>query len=86
MVICPKCQSEHCIKNGFTRERQRYKCEKCDHQWLGEIEKQTDWKLLDGTPITQVQVANFLLGLPMIGFFGLFPLFVARKLRAPTPL
>lgn len=60
MVICPKCQSEHCIKNGFKRERQRYKCEKCDHQWLGEIERQTDWKLLDGTPITQVAVANFL--------------------------
>jgi len=26
---CPKCQSEHKVKNGIVREKQRYKCKDC---------------------------------------------------------
>ncbi|MDX1921063.1 MAG: hypothetical protein SFU25_10055, partial [Candidatus Caenarcaniphilales bacterium] len=26
---CPKCQSEETVKNGFLKEKQRFKCKKC---------------------------------------------------------
>jgi len=26
---CPKCQSNHCVKNGILRNQQRYHCKNC---------------------------------------------------------
>ena len=28
---CPNCNSEHCIKSGIIKERQRYKCKDCSY-------------------------------------------------------
>lgn len=33
MKWCPRCQSEHFVKNGFVNENQRYKCSSCKYQW-----------------------------------------------------
>ena len=30
---CPKCQLEDKVKNGVVRERQRYKCKSCGHNY-----------------------------------------------------
>ena len=29
MLICKKCNSENCVKNGFVRGKQRYCCKEC---------------------------------------------------------
>ena len=29
MVICPKCNSENCVKDGIVKKRQRYRCKLC---------------------------------------------------------
>ena len=42
---CPNCQSEHSVKNGIVRRRQRYKCKVCatnytfDYAYFAEKEK-----------------------------------------------
>ena len=42
---CPKCQSEHNVKNGIVRNTQRYKCKECgnnftiDYSQVAEKEK-----------------------------------------------
>jgi transposase-like protein len=42
---CPKCKSEHKVKNGIVRGRQRYKCKDCgnnytfDYSYFAEKEK-----------------------------------------------
>jgi transposase len=28
-IICKKCGSSHCVKNGYIRGNQRYKCKNC---------------------------------------------------------
>ena len=33
MKHCPRCQHTHCVKNGFVKTKQRYKCSNCHHQW-----------------------------------------------------
>ena len=30
---CPKCQSDRKVKNGMVRNRQRYKCKECKHNF-----------------------------------------------------
>ncbi len=32
MVICPKCGSEDCVKDGVINERQRHKCKSCNYR------------------------------------------------------
>jgi len=29
MIICPKCSSEKCVKDGIIKGRQRYRCKSC---------------------------------------------------------
>ena len=29
MIICPKCDSEKCVKDGIVKKRQRYRCKFC---------------------------------------------------------
>lgn len=29
--ICPKCNSENCVKAGIINERQRYRCKECGY-------------------------------------------------------
>ncbi|MCP3659930.1 MAG: IS1 family transposase, partial [Bacteroidetes bacterium] len=29
---CPKCNNANCIKDGFMRGKQRYKCKKCNYK------------------------------------------------------
>jgi len=33
---CPKCNSEHNVKNGIVLERQRYKCKSCNYNYSVE--------------------------------------------------
>jgi len=30
MIICPKCSSEKCVKDGIIKGRQRYRCKSCN--------------------------------------------------------
>ncbi len=32
MIICPKCQSDGCVKDGIVQGRQRYKCKGCGYR------------------------------------------------------
>ena len=32
-MICPKCKSEKCVKNGNIGGHQRFKCKDCNHQF-----------------------------------------------------
>ena len=32
MVICPKCGSENCVKDGIVNERQRHRCKACNYR------------------------------------------------------
>ena len=32
MVICPKCGSNDCVKDGFVNERQRHRCKSCNYR------------------------------------------------------
>ena len=32
MPNCPKCHSEHCIKDGIVKGKQRYKCKSCGYR------------------------------------------------------
>ncbi len=32
MVICPKCGSENCVKDGIVKGRQRHRCKSCDYR------------------------------------------------------
>ena len=36
MKICPKCKSEERKKDGIVREKQRYKCKKCNYRYTVE--------------------------------------------------
>ena len=31
-IECPKCNNANCIKDGFMRGKQRYKCKKCNYK------------------------------------------------------
>ena len=32
MAICPKCNSKSCVKDGFVKGKQRYKCKSCNYR------------------------------------------------------
>jgi len=32
MPSCPKCQNDHCTKDGIVGGRQRYRCKNCNHR------------------------------------------------------
>jgi transposase-like protein len=41
--ICPKCESEKVVKSGIVKERQRYRCKKCNYYFtVNKIGKQID--------------------------------------------
>lgn len=46
MASCPKCQNEHCSKDGIVRGKQRYRCKVCgyrhtvEYKWYSERNKQ----------------------------------------------
>ena len=33
-LTCKKCGSEHCTKNGFSNQKQRYKCKECGYNFV----------------------------------------------------
>ena len=33
-IVCKKCRSSKIVKNGFVRERQRYKCKQCKYNFV----------------------------------------------------
>ena len=34
MITCKNCQDTHTVKNGFVREKQRYKCKMCGYNFV----------------------------------------------------
>ncbi len=41
--ICPKCNAEKVVKSGIVKERQRYRCKKCNYYFtVNKIGKQID--------------------------------------------
>lgn len=34
MVVCKKCGCEKCVKNGFVRGQQRYRCKECECNFI----------------------------------------------------
>ena len=40
---CPKCESEHIVKSGIVKDRQRFKCKDCNYYFtVQKLGKQTD--------------------------------------------
>ena len=35
-AVCPKCDSKQCVKSGVVKNRQRYKCKKCNYYFTVE--------------------------------------------------
>ena len=52
-MTCPRCQHPHFVKNGFSNQKQRYKCKDCHYQWT---EKHT----YRGRPLAEKALAVFL--------------------------
>ena len=34
MIACKNCQDTHTVKNGFVRDKQRYKCNVCGYNFV----------------------------------------------------
>ena len=52
-MTCPRCQHPHFVKNGFSNQKQRYKCKDCNYQW-------TENHTYRGRPLAEKALAVFL--------------------------
>lgn len=42
---CPKCSSKYCVKAGFVQQKQRFKCNNCNHHFIDPSQKEQGFPL-----------------------------------------
>ncbi len=66
MLHCKNCESEKCIKNGFVREVQRYRCKECGYNFIIG-----DRRINESTEIKKaLAIILYSLGKSSFGFLG----------------